>query len=472
MAFLLLEAGTAVALDPQPPELVSVRWDTGEPSFGVCAVPRFARNSRFLAFGCLADQLVPGDSNNQTDSFLLDRQTGTIERVSVSSQGQQMHYPSAGGFASTDGDRVAFVGLGPLHPDYGPPPPNDLGPSAAYLRHRSSGQTDLISRAANGQALFGSVALWDARPDRNEILFTFHGDPRISEYQDLFGVAGQLWIRDWVTGEYELISRTPDGALSNGGGGLASFSETGQYVVFTSRADDLGPPAQLGDTNVYWHDRLTGQTERLTYPWQGGEFQQNHSVSPTPPRVSRDGRFVAFTTTSAEIHPDVAVPSGTHVYLIDRQTGQLDHLSATPHPSYNTSVGMSADARYVAWATRNFSFLGPPDPPADMRGVWVLDRHTGQRVNVAAPLGPLYLDNEVSVGMAPDGSAVAFTWRIADPDRPILSNTQLYTAQLRGPTPPVPAPVPAVSAWLLALLGVFIVLLGTIRLPNQRTCVR
>src|SRR5207249_1529467 len=60
----------------------------------------------------LSTNLVPGDTNGMSDVFVHDRQTGTTERVSVDSAGNQGDGPSSGGAnrpsISADGRFVAF----------------------------------------------------------------------------------------------------------------------------------------------------------------------------------------------------------------------------------------------------------------------------------------------------------------------------------------------------------------------------
>src|SRR5439155_5282511 len=46
-------------------------------------------DGRFVAFDSAATDLVAGDTNGVSDVFVHDRQTGTIERVSVASGGAQ-----------------------------------------------------------------------------------------------------------------------------------------------------------------------------------------------------------------------------------------------------------------------------------------------------------------------------------------------------------------------------------------------
>jgi uncharacterized repeat protein (TIGR01451 family) len=49
--------------------------------------PDLTADGRFVTFFSLATNLVPGDTNNRRDVFVRDRQTGTVVRVSVSTDG-------------------------------------------------------------------------------------------------------------------------------------------------------------------------------------------------------------------------------------------------------------------------------------------------------------------------------------------------------------------------------------------------
>src|SRR2546425_8614451 len=54
-------------------------------------------DGRFVAFDSAATNLVAGDTKGVSDVFVHDRQTGTIERVSVASGGAQGNGSSSGG---------------------------------------------------------------------------------------------------------------------------------------------------------------------------------------------------------------------------------------------------------------------------------------------------------------------------------------------------------------------------------------
>jgi hypothetical protein len=65
-------------------------------------------DGRYVAFDSNASNLVPGDTNGVPDDFVRDRLLGTTERVSVSSAGAQAEGWSFEPSMSTDGRCVAF----------------------------------------------------------------------------------------------------------------------------------------------------------------------------------------------------------------------------------------------------------------------------------------------------------------------------------------------------------------------------
>src|ERR671918_793065 len=65
-------------------------------------------DGRFVAFASLASNLVKKDRNGATDVFVHDRLTGTTERVSVTSEGDNANGFSEGPAISADGRFVAF----------------------------------------------------------------------------------------------------------------------------------------------------------------------------------------------------------------------------------------------------------------------------------------------------------------------------------------------------------------------------
>ncbi|GAB1692708.1 PD40 domain-containing protein [Krasilnikovia sp. M28-CT-15] len=100
-------------------------------------------NGRYVTFLSAASNLVPGDSNDQFDIFVRDRQRRVTQRVSVSTAGAQTDDYSVNEAISANGRYVVFASLastlipGDTNRDYD-----------VYVRDRRLGTTKLVSAAA------------------------------------------------------------------------------------------------------------------------------------------------------------------------------------------------------------------------------------------------------------------------------------------------------------------------------------
>jgi Tol biopolymer transport system component len=70
--------------------------------------PAISADGRYVSFGSGASNLVPGDTNRNPYIFVRDLLTGVTTRVSVSSQGEQANWFSLYSSISPDGQFVAF----------------------------------------------------------------------------------------------------------------------------------------------------------------------------------------------------------------------------------------------------------------------------------------------------------------------------------------------------------------------------
>jgi Tol biopolymer transport system component/putative cell wall-binding protein len=76
-----------------------------------CGAYSLSEDGRFVAFVSWADNLVAGDTNQLPDVFVRDRLAGTTERVSVAADGAQGDSLCDGAALSADGRLVGFVSL-------------------------------------------------------------------------------------------------------------------------------------------------------------------------------------------------------------------------------------------------------------------------------------------------------------------------------------------------------------------------
>jgi archaellum component FlaF (FlaF/FlaG flagellin family) len=95
------------------------------------------------------------------------------------------------------------------------------------------------------------------------------------------------------------VSVASDGTEGNGDSFVWSISADGRYVVFSSEASNLVPGDTNGKRDVFVHDRLTGQTTRVSVASDGTEGN-NDSWAPS---ISADGRYVAFESEASNLVP-------------------------------------------------------------------------------------------------------------------------------------------------------------------------
>src|SRR5438094_703914 len=96
-AALIVPLGVPAATSEPMTERVSVDSAGGQAnnsSGGLSGSVAISADGRFVAFGSVASNLVPGDTNGTFDVFVHDRHTGATQRVSVDSVGAQGNNPS------------------------------------------------------------------------------------------------------------------------------------------------------------------------------------------------------------------------------------------------------------------------------------------------------------------------------------------------------------------------------------------
>ncbi len=203
------------------------------------AWPSISPDGRWLAFGSLASNLVAGDTNDQIDTFVLDRQTGAITRVNDGPNGVQANGPSWGApSVSADGQRVAFQSAASNLA-----PGDTNGRDDVFVHDLQTGRTALVSAGPGG--VVGDS--WSEFPrisaDGRWVVF----DSASALVSDDENHTADVFVFDVETSTMRRVSVGPGGIEGNGESYFQAISFDGRWVAFASWANNL----VSGDTNGY-----------------------------------------------------------------------------------------------------------------------------------------------------------------------------------------------------------------------------
>jgi Tol biopolymer transport system component len=209
-----------------------------------------------------------------------------------------------------------------------------------------------------------------------------------------------VFVRDRETQTTVLVSVGAGGAPANGGSNNPSISGDGRYVAFRSEASNLVAGDANGAPDVFVRDLERGTTELVSVA-TGGARGNDYSQGP---RVSADGRFVAFESGATNL-----VSGDTNgeqdVFVRDRRTGRTARVSVSPgggqFRASATLTAASPNGRYVGFS------LSPPGRPWE---AFVRDRRTGRTARLSVGAGGARADGDVFVGgISSDGRFVSLT---------------------------------------------------------------
>ena len=366
-------------------------------------------SGRFVVFGSSLPDLVEGDTNQARDVFVRDLRSGRTDRVSVSSSGQQGNRDSATygrPDISSDGRYVTFVSEATNLV------PGDTNTYIdVFLHDRQTGTTERMSVSSTGEQGNRDSASFGSRVSDDGQVVAFHSNSSnlVPGRQDVGG--NQVFVRDRKAGTTTPVSVSSAGELSGyfpvGGFDL---SAAGRHVAFVTQSANVVAGDTNEAEDVFVHDRETGRTERVSVASSGAQTPRFDGWS-SGVSISADGQRVAFASSSSFLASGIP-PSAWHVYVRDRATRTTTMVSVTPAgaPSLGgagASLEISGDGKSVVFATGADDLV-----PRDGNGqsdvlVRDLEAETTERVSVstagAGGVGP-YVGGSISS----DGRYVIF----------------------------------------------------------------
>jgi len=295
--------------------------------------PVLSADGRVVVFTSAADNLVPGDTNGVSDVFALNRDAGSIVRVSIGPNGAQFDAPSSMPALSPDTTRIAFVtaasnmaagasaermviastafntGLSGFSSGLTAVTALDANADSSYPLLGNGGSlivfrsqaSNLVAGDTNGREDFFTVNLNSGVTSR---IITASDDPgfvidscapKLSADGSTLAFCGHLgsapqnvtvvWL---ATGKSQLAGVTASGAASSGACYSPALTANGNLLAFVCEADDIVSGDTNGLADVFVRNLTSGVTTRLTD--QGAES----SLPSINPAISGDGRRVVF----------------------------------------------------------------------------------------------------------------------------------------------------------------------------------
>jgi Tol biopolymer transport system component len=378
---------TSVELwDAQNATTTAVSVDTNNlvPSGLLCDSPAVDESGRYVSFvssGDLTGTSVPG-----VHVFLRDMQLGATTLVDTGPGG----IPSRGvSFATSpglsgDGRMVLFESLS-----------SDLSEGDrnrafdVFLRDTANPGAELVSSVApalesltpNGMSTLTPFSL---SASGQYVAFSTEADNLFAN--DTNGCR-DVFIRDVLVGSNVLVSVNTNGILTgNGVSTSPSITSDGRFVTFASFANDL----VAGDTNhymdVFLRDVQVGSTETISISYDGTQLGNADSHSPV---ISSDGRYVLFRSKAKNLVSGVIFSGYENLFVRDLQNKTNYALTTTGV----LSAGSTPDGRFVVFTTGAAGATGGP--------LYVWSAQAAARV---------YTNNSsiVAATISPDGKKVAF----------------------------------------------------------------
>jgi hypothetical protein len=322
--------------------------------------PVISSNGRYVAFSSYATNLVANDTNNSSDIFLRDLQTGSTTLVSRdatgSGEGNSISYTPQ---ISADGQHVLFYSLAiNLTTNKTFTGVNtfwrDIQAGATYAI--TTGGTTVAAMTPDGSNVFfgtgSQLYLWKAQshsatnvasvsspvletamsPDAHWAAFEtvsncyvvnliartnwllaavaptsqthcqFSGDSQSLAYlaEDNKGT-NQVYLYNFQNSAHTLVSQSYNStAGGNGNCDSPTISTNGRFVAYRSAANNLVPGDTNGAPGIFLYDGLTGGTTLVSVSQFGAFSGNGRSLSPF---FSSDGQNLLFESWASDLAP-------------------------------------------------------------------------------------------------------------------------------------------------------------------------
>ena len=323
--------------------LVSKQPGTGVPANGASTGVDISGDGRYVAFSSDASNLVASDTNETSDVFRYDAQTGAIDLASRKGlTGAQGNKGSDTPSISKDGSLVAFMSRATNLVNNDSNNTVDVFVRDVVASTTTRASTDSKGKQSNGDAFEaqiapnGSVVAWSTTATN-----LVNSDP--SRTRDVY-------VKVLDSGKTSIASVRSDEVRGTSDSTLEDLSSSGRYVLMQSYSALV-----KNDTNntgdVFLRDRTGGTTVRVSR--DGSEQANDQSYGGA---ISDDGAWVVFQTWSTNLVPG---PDGNgllpDVLQYRVSNGDLTRISADTEGGWldhaSSSSAMSGDGLRICYVS-------------------------------------------------------------------------------------------------------------------------
>ncbi|MFM8893378.1 MAG: choice-of-anchor L domain-containing protein, partial [Planctomycetia bacterium] len=310
---------------------------SGAECTGASMYPAFSSDGSRVLFMSWDSNLVPGDTNEQSDIFVKDLLTGAITAVSTSFAGVPGHSGSYWPVFSPDGSRVAFTSAASnLLPE---------GGRGIFVKDLFTGAVTLVSTDASGESGNAESTRPSFSPDGLKVTFASGSSNLVPG--DTNGTA-DIFVKDLVTGAIMLVSADANGAWSNGYSGMPIFTPDGSKSAFASKASTHVSGDTKGTTDLFVKDHVTGSIARVSTDSVGAQADSSSASFAFSP----DGTKLVFLSFASNL-----VSGDTNgyvdIFMKDLVTGAITRVSTDAYGGEGNSDSLdpvfSPDGTSVAF---------------------------------------------------------------------------------------------------------------------------
>jgi len=281
--------------------------------------PDISSDGRYITFGSKASNLVSGDQNQEADVFLHDVQTGNTTLISVASGGTQGDTFSTAPSISADGRYIVFASRSTTYGHLNP-----SGHINLYRHDTQTGETQIVSTSSDG--IPGNCCSSNPSLSNNGRFVVFNSCATSFVSKDTNG-AWDVFLKDIDTGPIARISVSNDGNLGNDYSTNPSISGDGRYITYLSMASNL----VSGDTNqvmdIFLYNIQSAETMRISIASNGQ--QGNFEVDYNTPAISGNGQYIVYTSHASNLV--MGDSNGqTDVFIHDQQGKTLIFIDVLP----------------------------------------------------------------------------------------------------------------------------------------------